>query len=55
MFDWIGHSGVIIGYNTQAWYNPAKKITIILYTNSYDSHTADSIFMAFFHILTPMT
>lgn len=30
---WVGHPGTIPGYNTQVWYNSAKKITLIVVAN----------------------
>jgi len=53
VFDWIGKSGSIYGYNSEAWYNPVKKITIIINTNSNDGMPADNVFLSFFNILTP--
>ena len=53
VFDWIGKSGSIFGYNSEAWYNPIKKITIIINTNSNDGLPADNVFLSFFNILTP--
>ena len=53
VFDWIGKSGSIFGYNSEAWYNPVKKITIIINTNSNDGLPADNVFASFIDILTP--
>ncbi len=30
---WVGHPGTIPGYNTQVWYNSAKKTTLIVVAN----------------------
>ena len=27
-FDWVGKSGNIVGYNSEAWYNPIKKLQL---------------------------
>lgn len=40
---WIGHPGTIPGYNTQVWYNPAKKITIIINSNTDDNFPAQTL------------
>jgi D-alanyl-D-alanine carboxypeptidase len=53
VFDWIGKSGSIFGYNSEVWYNPIKKITIIINTNSNDGMPADNVFASFIDILTP--
>lgn len=53
VFDWIGKSGSIFGYNSETWYNPVKKITIIINTNSNDGLPADNVFASFLDILTP--
>lgn len=53
VFDWIGKSGSIFGYNSEAWYNPVKKITIVINTNSNDGFPADNVFASFIAILTP--
>jgi D-alanyl-D-alanine carboxypeptidase len=51
--DWIGKTGSITGYNSQLFYNPVKKITIIINTNSMDGYPASSAFAAFAGILAP--
>lgn len=53
VFDWVGKSGSIPGYNSEVWYNPAKRITIIINTNSWDAAPADNVFASFISILTP--
>jgi len=53
VFDWVGKSGSIPGYNSEVWYNPVKKITIIVNTNSWDGLPADNVFESFVNILTP--
>ena len=55
IFDWIGKSGAIPGYNTEVWYNPIKKITIIISTNTWEGYPADALFESFVNILTPIT
>lgn len=40
---WIGHPGTIPGYNTQVWYNPAKKITIVVNSNTDDNFPAQTL------------
>ncbi len=37
---WIGHSGIIEGYNSQVYYHPEEKITLIAYTNCDDDTPA---------------
>jgi hypothetical protein len=49
--DWIGHSGVIEGYNTQIYYNTAKEITIITSTNTQDKYPAEAVFHFFADII----
>ena len=53
-YDWIGHVGSLPGYNSQLFYNPIKKITIIINTNSTDGYPASLAFGAFISILTPI-
>lgn len=48
---WIGHPGVISGYNTQLWYNPAKKITLAINSNTADNLPAQSLLIAYIRIL----
>ena len=52
-FDWIGKSGSVFGYNSEAWYYPVKKITIIINTNSDDGLPADNVFNSFLIVLAP--
>ena len=52
-WDWIGKTGAIMGYNSQLFYNPIKKITILINTNSMDGYPASSTFAAFANILAP--
>lgn len=40
---WIGHPGSIPGYNTQVWRNPAKKITLCIYSNTEDEWPAQTL------------
>jgi D-alanyl-D-alanine carboxypeptidase len=51
--NWIGHSGIISGYNSQVYYNPVNKITIIVYTNTDDQTPAYDLFYLFGNILAP--
>jgi len=53
VFDWVGKAGSLPGYNSETWYNPVKKITIIINTNSWDGMPADNVFASFIDILTP--
>ncbi|MCK9209926.1 MAG: beta-lactamase family protein [Ignavibacteriaceae bacterium] len=53
-WDWIGKTGAIMGYNSQLFYNPIKKITILINTNSMDGYPASSTFAAFANILAPI-
>jgi D-alanyl-D-alanine carboxypeptidase len=50
---WIGHSGIISGYNSQIYYHPEKKITILVYTNCEDGEPAAMALLEFMKILTP--
>lgn len=50
---WIGHTGIIEGYNSVVFYNPEKQITIIAYTNCDDNQPAAMALMEFMKILTP--
>lgn len=49
--QWIGHPGNMPGYNTQLWYNAAKKITIIIYSNSEVNLPAQTLFVEFIMLL----
>jgi len=49
--DWIGHSGVIEGYNTQIYYNTVKDIMIIINTNTQDNNPAEGAFHLFADII----
>ncbi len=49
--DWVGHSGVIEGFNTQIYYNTVKKITIITATNTQDNSPAEGAFHFFADIM----
>ncbi|MFA7287505.1 MAG: serine hydrolase domain-containing protein [Melioribacteraceae bacterium] len=48
---WIGHPGIIEGYNSQIWVNPGRKITIIITTNSAINLPAQNAMEAFAAIL----
>lgn len=49
--DWIGHSGIISGYNSHVIYNSSKKITLIVYTNLDTGLPVESFSAAFRGIL----
>ena len=49
--QWIGHPGIMPGYNTQLWYNLAKKTTIVIYSNSEDNLPAQTLFIEFIMLL----
>lgn len=51
--DWIGHPGLITGWNTQIWYHTKKNITIIVTTNSEENQPAFWAFASFAKILDP--
>lgn len=52
--DWVGKDGSILGYNSELWYNPGKKITLIVSSNSWDGDPALTTFFSFVDILTPV-
>ncbi|MCK9280513.1 MAG: beta-lactamase family protein [Melioribacteraceae bacterium] len=49
--NWIGHPGIIEGYNSQIWIKPERKITIIITTNSAIDLPAQNAMAAFAKIL----
>jgi D-alanyl-D-alanine carboxypeptidase len=49
--EWVGHPGIIPGYNTQLWYNAAKKTTVIIYSNSDNYLPAQTLFIEFVKLL----
>jgi D-alanyl-D-alanine carboxypeptidase len=51
--DWIGHSGLITGWNTQVYYQTKKDITIVVATNSDENQPAFWAFASFAKILDP--
>jgi len=53
IFDWVGHPGAIFGYNSQLWYNPIKKITVIITTNSMEGYPTEAVIGEIINILTP--
>ncbi|MCL6098476.1 MAG: beta-lactamase family protein [Bacteroidetes bacterium] len=53
MGNWVGHPGLIMGYNNQVFYHAGKKITIIVTTNSEEGQPAFVAFAEFAKILTP--
>jgi D-alanyl-D-alanine carboxypeptidase len=53
IMDWVGHPGAIFGYNSQLWYNPVKKITVIVTTNSMDGYPTEAVIGEIINILTP--
>ena len=50
---WIGHPGIIEGYNSQIFYQPEKRITIIVSANSDDGQPAYQALSQFAGILAP--
>ena len=52
--DWIGHPGIIEGYNSQIWINTVRKITIITSTNTNINQPAYRAFAEFAMILDPV-
>jgi D-alanyl-D-alanine carboxypeptidase len=48
---WIGHPGVLEGYNTHLWVKPEKKITIIITSNTSIEYPAQNAMNAFAKIL----
>ena len=51
--NWIGHTGIIEGYNSVIFYNQEKQITIIAYTNCDDNQPAVNQLLEFVQILDP--
>jgi D-alanyl-D-alanine carboxypeptidase len=49
--NWIGHAGSIFGYNSHIFYNPVKKITLIVLTNMNDGLPVEYFTPAFVGIL----
>jgi D-alanyl-D-alanine carboxypeptidase len=49
---WIGHPGIIEGYNSQIFYHPDKKITFIISANSDDDQPAWYALVEFNKILS---
>jgi len=43
--QWVGHPGVIPGYNTQLWYNQDKKTSVIINSNSENNLPAQAMFI----------
>ncbi|MBU1370484.1 MAG: beta-lactamase family protein [Bacteroidetes bacterium] len=41
--NWIGHEGIIMGYNSEVFYNAAKKTTLVLYSNTNDDLPAHEL------------
>ena len=54
---WLGHTGELPGYNTAAYYLPAKKAVIVVMVNSDipvgKTNPAPAIFKAMAAVLTP--
>jgi D-alanyl-D-alanine carboxypeptidase len=48
---WIGHPGVIPGYNTQVWYNSDRNITMVINSNTEDNYPAQTLMIAYVLIL----
>ncbi len=41
--NWIGHEGIISGYNSEVFYNAAKKTSIVIYSNTNDDLPAHAL------------
>lgn len=54
---WLGHAGILPGYNTTAFYLPKLDATIVVEVNSNifvnDQHPADALFQEIAKIVTP--
>jgi len=48
---WVGHPGSIPGYNTQVWYNAARKTTMVVYSNCDNGLPAQSLLIAYIILL----
>ncbi len=48
---WVGHPGVIPGYNTQVWRNQTKKITLIINSNTDNDFPAQNLLIAYIILL----
>jgi D-alanyl-D-alanine carboxypeptidase len=48
---WIGHPGSIPGYNTQVWYNRARKITLVVNSNTDSESPAQTLLIDFIILL----
>lgn len=44
---WIGHPGTISGYNTQVWYNPERKISLVIHSNTEAGLPAQALLIAY--------
>ncbi|MDD2965260.1 MAG: serine hydrolase [Bacteroidales bacterium] len=44
---WYGHPGLLPGYNTQLWFNPEKKITLVISSNTDDNAPAERLLVEF--------
>ena len=51
--SWIGHSGLIQGYNTEIYCNPVNKMPIIVSANSENGSPAKEAFVEFAGIMVP--
>jgi D-alanyl-D-alanine carboxypeptidase len=40
---WFGHPGLLPGYNTQLWYNPEKKVTLMINSNTDNNAPAERL------------
>lgn len=49
--EWVGHPGIIPGYNIQLWYNAAKKITVITCSNTENNSPAQTLCIEFVILL----
>lgn len=41
--NWVGHEGIIMGYNSEVFYNAAKKTTLVIYSNTNDDLPAHAL------------
>jgi D-alanyl-D-alanine carboxypeptidase len=49
--NWVGHPGIMPGYNTQVWYNQVKKTTVIINSNSEVNLPAQTLLIEFIMLL----
>jgi len=49
--NWVGHPGIIFGFNSQIFYNAAKKTTLVIYSNTDTGLPAQELLIKFVMIL----